>query len=94
MPEKTYTVSQFAKLIGKSIKTLQRWDREGTLKAKRTITSRRYYTDEDLLNINGVNLNKIESDVDLVIESINKLLLVLNNLYHIKGNLEKNNGKN
>ena len=30
------------------MKTLQKWDRIGVLPAKRTITNRRYYTDEDL----------------------------------------------
>jgi hypothetical protein len=29
-------------------KTIQKWDRLGFLSAKRTITNRRYYTDEDL----------------------------------------------
>jgi putative resolvase len=31
-----------------SVKTIQKWDRLGILPAKRTITNRRYYTDEDL----------------------------------------------
>jgi DNA-binding transcriptional MerR regulator len=43
-----YTVSQFAKRVGVVVKTLQRWDRQGILKARRTITNRRYYTDEEL----------------------------------------------
>lgn len=38
----------FAKRIGVSVKTLQKWDRIGVLPAKRTITNRRYYADEDL----------------------------------------------
>jgi putative resolvase len=43
-----YTPAQFAKRVGVSVKTLQKWDRIGVLPAKRTITNRRYYTDEDL----------------------------------------------
>jgi len=43
-----YTVSQFAKRVGVVVKTLQRWDRQGILKARRTLTNRRYYTDEEL----------------------------------------------
>jgi len=43
-----YTPSQFAKQVGVSVKTIQKWDRLGVLPAKRTITHRRYYTDEDL----------------------------------------------
>lgn len=38
------------------VKTLQRWDREGILKAKRTPTGRRYYTEkmlEEFLNGNN-----------------------------------------
>nr|WP_126581921.1 MerR family DNA-binding transcriptional regulator [Tengunoibacter tsumagoiensis] len=34
-----------------SVKTLQRWDRQGMLKAHRTATNRRYYAQEDLLSI-------------------------------------------
>jgi putative resolvase len=43
-----YTPSQFAKKVGVSVKTIQKWDRLGILPAKRTITNRRYYTDDDL----------------------------------------------
>lgn len=45
---KTYTIGQFAKLISKSVNTLQRWDRTNVLKAFRTITGRRYYTEEQI----------------------------------------------
>jgi predicted site-specific integrase-resolvase len=41
----TYNAAQFAKLAGVSVKTLQRWDREGRLKpAARTPGNRRLYT--------------------------------------------------
>jgi putative resolvase len=43
-----YSVTTFAKNIGVSVKTLQRWDREGKLPAKRTVSGRRYYSEEDL----------------------------------------------
>src|SRR5437588_9921296 len=43
-----YTPAQFAKSIGVSVKTLQKWDRIKVLPAKRTITNRRYYTEDDL----------------------------------------------
>jgi putative resolvase len=43
-----YTPAQFAKRVNVSVKTIQKWDRLGILPAKRTITNRRYYTDEDL----------------------------------------------
>ena len=38
-----YKPKDFAELLGVSVKTLQRWDRENILKAKRTPTDRRYY---------------------------------------------------
>jgi predicted site-specific integrase-resolvase len=46
-----YTPGEFGKRIHVSVKTLQRWDREGVLKAHRTASNRRYYTQEDLWKI-------------------------------------------
>ncbi|MEO1428435.1 MAG: IS607 family transposase [Cyanobacteria bacterium J06633_8] len=43
-----YKPHEFAKLIGVSVKTLQRWDNQGKLPAKRTPSNYRYYTDDDL----------------------------------------------
>ena len=48
-----YTIGEFAKLVGVVPKTLQRWDREGRLKAHRTVTNQRYYTNEDLSVVLG-----------------------------------------
>ena len=48
-----YTPSEFAEKIGVTVHTLQRWDREGRLIAKRTHTNRRYYTDEDTYRVLG-----------------------------------------
>lgn len=45
--EKRYTLGQFAALIDRHEKTLQKWDRDGIFKARRTPTNRRYYTQED-----------------------------------------------
>ena len=44
-----YKPKDFAELIGVSVKTLQRWDREGILEANRTPTDRRYYTYDQYL---------------------------------------------
>ena len=49
-----YKPSDFAKLLGVSVKTLQRWDREGILKAYRTPTDRRFYTYDQYLQIKGI----------------------------------------
>ena len=43
-----YKPKYFAELLNVSVKTLQRWDREGILTAKRTPTDRRFYTEEQL----------------------------------------------
>src|SRR6266850_1487514 len=47
----TYTVAQFAQRIGVSVKTLQRWDRQGRLSPTRTPSNRRVYTDEHVYQI-------------------------------------------
>ena len=49
-----YKPKDFAELLNVSVKTLQRWDREGTLVAKRTPTDRRYYTYDQYLEFKGV----------------------------------------
>jgi putative resolvase len=46
-----YTLGEFGKKIHVSVKTLQRWDREGVLRAHRRASNRRYYTREDLHTI-------------------------------------------
>ena len=53
-----YNIGEFAKLINKSVKTLQRWDREGILIAKRSPKGRRYYTDAQLLTYKGLISNE------------------------------------
>ena len=53
-----YRPSEFAEKIGVTVHTLQRWDREGRLVAKRTHTNRRYYTDEDVQRALGKSYNE------------------------------------
>jgi len=43
-----YKPHEFAKIVGVSVKTLQRWDSSGKLPAKRTLSNYRYYTEDDL----------------------------------------------
>ncbi|NJK57610.1 MAG: IS607 family transposase [Pleurocapsa sp. SU_5_0] len=45
---------EFAEQIGVSVETLRRWDRTGKLKAKRTPSNHRFYTEEDLLQAKGL----------------------------------------
>ena len=59
-----YKPKDFAELLGVSVKTLQRWDREGILKANRTPTDRRYYTYDHIVDQciedygSGLNYNR------------------------------------
>lgn len=53
-----YKPQEFAKMLGVSVKTLQRWDREGKLKAYRTPTDRRYYTHKQYVDYMGVTHTK------------------------------------
>ncbi len=55
-----YKPKDFAELLGVSVKTLQRWDRDGILKASRTPTDRRYYTYDQYLQFKGI---QTENDI-------------------------------
>ena len=60
-----YKPKDFAELLGVSVKTLQRWDRDGILKANRSPTDRRYYTYDQYLQFKGI---QTENDIrDIVI---------------------------
>lgn len=54
MSKGNYKPKEFAELINVSVKTLQRWDREGILKAHRSPTDRRYYTYDQYLEYKGI----------------------------------------
>ena len=60
-----YKPKDFDELLGVSVKTLQRWDRDGIWKANRTPTDRRYYTYDQYLQFKGI---QTENDIrDIVI---------------------------
>ncbi len=52
--DNTYSPREFGKLIGRTTNTLQKWDRQGTLKAHRSPTNRRYYTHDQYLQYRGL----------------------------------------
>lgn len=56
--KKTYSPREFGLLIGKTTKTLQRWDRKNILKAHRSITDRRYYTHDQYVQVTGQKAKK------------------------------------
>jgi transposon, resolvase len=57
-----YKPKDFAKMLNVSVKTLQRWDNENTLKAYRNPKGRRYYTHEQYLTFTGAS-SKIDKKI-------------------------------
>ena len=89
-----YKPKDFAELLGVSIKTLQRWDREGILKANRTPTDRRYYTYGQYLQFKGINIEheELSSQEELVqdiISIIHEFSCRLYGLHKYKKQIEK-----
>ena len=58
-----YKPRDFAELLGVSVKTLQRWGREGILKANCTPTDRRYYTYDQYLQFKGIHTEEDDRQV-------------------------------
>lgn len=79
--EKNYSISEAAKKLGVSIKTLQRWDREGRLIANRTLGNRRYYTENQLSNIAKGSFDA--EDIYDVIK--NRYVFMIDNHYELAG---------
>ena len=74
-----YKPKEFSALIGVSVKTLQRWDKEGKLVEKRTPTNRRYYDDVDLNNYLEQNQKINKSTTTL--NTLNLLIQLANQKY-------------
>lgn len=53
--EKIYKPKEFALMVGVTVQTLQRWDKEGKLKAYRNPKGRRYYTDSQYREFRGIS---------------------------------------
>ena len=81
-----YKPKDFAELLGVSVKTLQRWDREGILKANRTPTDRRYYTYDQYLQFKGINIEheELSSHEELVQDIISILHVFSCRLYGLR----------
>ena len=54
---------EMAKRLGVTVRTLQIWDKKGTLKAHRTPTNRRYYTEEQYLEYIGQSTSNNRKNV-------------------------------
>jgi len=61
--EQFYTIGQFSHLTNIKVKTLQKWDRDGTLVAYRTPTDRRYYTHSQYLDFIGKTSNDVNKSI-------------------------------
>lgn len=59
-----YKPKDFSKLLNVSVKTLQRWDNDGILKAHRSPTNRRYYTYDQYLQFKGI---KVKDDTRKIV---------------------------
>ncbi len=55
---KFYTITEVAERLRVTVKTIQKWDREGKLKALRTPSNRRIYTEESLQDFLGIPRQK------------------------------------
>ena len=55
---KVYRIHEMAEKLGVSVKTLQRWDNAGKLKARRTPSNQRYYTEDQYLDYMGMSVEK------------------------------------
>ena len=65
--EITINATKAAKLLGVTVKTLQRWDREGRLKpAARSGSNRRLYTESQIREFSGLSRNAGEGPVRAV----------------------------
>jgi putative resolvase len=58
-----YKPHEFAKKLGITVKTLQRWDTSGKLPAKRTVSNYRFYTDDDLRIAKGLQPLEVKKKV-------------------------------
>lgn len=63
MKNNNYKPKEFAELINISVRTLQRQDVEGKLKAFRTPTDRRYYTYEQYLEYKGIHKQQVNRKI-------------------------------
>jgi putative resolvase len=62
-----YSIGKFAKLINKHVRTLQRWDNEGTFKpAKYTPKGRKLYSHEQYLEFTNQNLDNLTNKSNII----------------------------
>ena len=73
MDKAKFTLSEAAKLLSLHPKTLQRLDKKGELKARRTPTNRRYYYMVDLIEFTRLKALEAKKDlVDEILEAVGR----------------------
>lgn len=72
--ETIYKPKEFSKLIGLSVSSLQRLDREGILIANRTSTNRRYYTMKQYEEYMGINKKENYISKNTTMEELEKIV--------------------
>ncbi|CAN5570849.1 IS607-like element ISSto11 family transposase [soil metagenome] len=60
---KKYKISEIANKIGKTTRTLRRWDESGVLPAKRSASNQRYYDESDLRKALRIELPDVEKKI-------------------------------
>lgn len=90
--EKIYNVTEFSEMIGKSVKTLQRWDRDGILTAYRSPSKRRYYTHTQYEEYMGISRTENKQNVVYARVSTKNQIDDLNNQLKFMYNYTQNNG--
>ncbi|NHA71910.1 MerR family transcriptional regulator, partial [Helicobacter pylori] len=58
-----YSPAKFASMIGKSVRTLQRWDLEGVFVAHRNQKNRRFYTHDQYLGYLGIKASEDKAKI-------------------------------
>lgn len=78
--DKQYKPNEFGKLLNVSVRTLQRWDKEGFLIAFRSPTNRRYYTHTQYVEYVGNSFKQAENKRKVVIYTRRKIMIYAKNL--------------
>ncbi|HUW47264.1 MAG TPA: MerR family transcriptional regulator [Patescibacteria group bacterium] len=73
MKDKKFTLSEASNLLGLHPKTLQRMDRKGVLKAERTLTNRRCYNMQDIIEFKRMRVLEVKKNlVDDILEAVGR----------------------
>lgn len=66
----TYSIGEMAKRLGKSVKVLQYWDKNGIFSALRSPSGRRYYTHDQLLQALNKNEYSTDNNINVIKDKV------------------------